>query len=49
MDLVKKQAGTDLVIPEASFEHTRPDGTTEILKTDENGMFKYQGAYLWKS
>lgn len=43
LDLVKKQAGTDLVIPEASFEHTRPDGTTEILKTDENGCLSVKG------
>lgn len=43
LDLVKKQAGTDLVIPEASFEHTRPDGTTEILKTDENGCLSIKG------
>lgn len=42
-DLVKKQAGTDILIPNATFEHRRPDGTTEILSTDENGKLKFQG------
>lgn len=43
LNLVKKQEGTDVVIPGAEFEHTKPDGTTEIMSTDENGSVTFQG------
>lgn len=43
LDLLKKQEGTNIVIPGAKFEHTNPDGTTEILTTDENGKLSFKG------
>lgn len=43
LDLVKKQAGTDIAIPGAEFEHTKPDGTKEVLKTNEEGKLTFKG------
>ena len=43
LDLVKKQEGTDIVIPGAKFEHTKPDGTKETVVTDENGELTLKG------
>ncbi|MBS6521053.1 MAG: hypothetical protein KH359_10540 [Clostridiales bacterium] len=43
LDLVKKQEGTDIVIPGAKFEHTKPDGTKEAVVTDENGELTLKG------
>lgn len=40
IDLLKKQENSDVVIPNATFEHKRPDGTTEVIATDENGWLK---------
>lgn len=43
LELLKKQAGTDVVIPDTEFTHTLPNGTTEILSTDENGKLTIKG------
>lgn len=43
LDLVKKQEGTDIVIPNAEFEHVKPDGTSEKAKTDANGQLSFKG------
>ena len=43
INVTKKQSGTDKVIPDATFKHTKPDGTTETLKTDENGQLSFKG------
>lgn len=43
LDLVKKQEGTDIVIPDAEFEHVKPDGTVEKAMTDENGQLSFKG------
>lgn len=43
LDLVKKQAGTDIAIPGARFEHTKPDGTKETLETDADGRLSFKG------
>ena len=43
LDLVKKQEGTDIVIPDAEFEHVKPDGTVEKAATDENGQLCFKG------
>ncbi len=43
LDLVKKQAGTDIAIPGAKFEHTKPDGTKETLETDTDGKLSFKG------
>ncbi len=43
LDLVKKQAGTDIAIPGAEFEHTKPDGTKETLETDADGKLSFKG------
>ncbi len=43
LDLVKKQAGTDIAIPGAEFEHTKPDGTKETLETDAEGKLSFKG------
>lgn len=43
LDLVKRQEGTDKVIPNAEFQHTKPDGTAEILKTDREGKLTFSG------
>lgn len=43
LNLVKKQEGTDIVIPNAEFKHTKPDGTSEVLKTDSEGKLTFKG------
>ena len=43
LDLVKKQEGTDIVIPDAEFKHVKPDGTVEKAMTDENGQLSFKG------
>lgn len=43
LDLVKKQAGTEIAIPGAKFEHTKPDGTKETLETDTDGKLSFKG------
>ena len=43
LDLVKMQEGTEIAIPNVQFEHTRPDGSTEILVTDSEGKLSIQG------
>lgn len=43
LDLVKKQEGTDIVIPDVEFAHRKPDGTTETVTTDENGELTIKG------
>lgn len=42
LDLKKVQEGTDIPIPGAKFEHTKPDGTKETLTTDENGALTFK-------
>ncbi len=48
LDLVKKQEGTDIVIPDAEFEHIKPDGTVEKATTDENGQLSFKGLQYGK-
>lgn len=43
LNLSKKQQGTEIAISGARFEHTKPDGTTEILTTDANGQLSFKG------
>lgn len=43
LNIVKKEKGKDYVIEGAVFEHTKPDGTTETVTTDENGTCKFKG------
>lgn len=43
ISIVKKQEGTDVVIPNVAFEHKKPNGTTEVLSTDENGKLSFKG------
>ena len=38
LNIVKKLKGTDIVIPGVKFKHTLPDGTTEVVTTDEKGQ-----------
>ena len=48
LDLVKKQEGTNIVIPDAEFEHVKPDGTTEKAKTDASGKLSFKGLQYGK-
>lgn len=48
LDLVKKQEGTDIVIPDAEFEHIKPDDTVEKATTDENGQLSFKGLQYGK-
>lgn len=43
LNLIKKQDGKDIVIPDAEFEHMRPDGTTETMCTNEGGELTFSG------
>ena len=43
LNLKKIQSGTDKAISGAVFEHTKPDGTTETMTTDENGELSFAG------
>ena len=43
LELVKVQEGTDIKIPGAVFEHTKPDGSKERLTTDQNGALTIKG------
>lgn len=43
LNIVKKEKGKDYVIEGAVFEHTKPDGTTETVTTDEKGACKFKG------
>lgn len=43
LNIVKKEKGKDYMIEGAVFEHTKPDGTTETVTTDENGTCKFKG------
>lgn len=43
LKLIKRQSNTDIVIPDAVFEHTKPDGTKETLKADEKGELLFKG------
>lgn len=43
LNLIKKQEKTEIKIPEAEFEHTKPDNTTEVLKTNEEGELEIRG------
>lgn len=42
LDVFKKQEGTEIAIPGAVFEHTKPDGTAETLTTDKNGKLSFK-------
>lgn len=48
LDLVKKQEGKDIVIPNAEFKHTKPDGTSEVVKTDKEGKLVFKGLQYGK-
>lgn len=41
--IVKKQAGSDTLIPNTEFTHVKPDGTTEIVTTNEDGVIIIYG------
>lgn len=43
LDLVKKQEKTKTAIAGAEFLHTKPDGKTEVMKTDTNGTLVFKG------
>ena len=43
LELVKRQEGAEITIPEAVFEHTEPNGNTEKLTTDQNGKLTIKG------
>lgn len=43
LHLVKKQENSEIPIPNAKFEHERPDGTKELVKTNENGQLSLKG------
>lgn len=43
LNLVKKQEGTEITIPEAEFKHVKPDNTTEVLKTNAKGELEIKG------
>lgn len=43
LELFKRQEGSEIAIPEAEFEHLRPDGTKEVIKTDQDGRFVIKG------
>ncbi len=43
LDIVKKEKGTDKVIPGVVFRHTLPDGSTEQVTTDKNGKASFKG------
>lgn len=43
LELVKVQEGTDIKIPGAVFEHTKPDGSKARLTTDQNGALTIKG------
>ncbi len=39
----KVQAGTTITLPNIEFKHTKPDGSSEILKTGNNGEITMRG------
>ncbi len=41
--ITKKQAGIDTLIPNTEFTHIKPDGTIEIITTNENGVVYIYG------
>ena len=43
MDLVKKQEGTEIVIPGVVFEHTTPNGVVSTYTTDNAGTLTIKG------
>ena len=43
MELVKWQEGTQIAIPEVTFEYTNPDGEIEMLTTGKDGKLCMQG------
>ena len=43
LNLVKKQENSEIPIPGVEFEHERPDGTKEIVKTNEKGELSLKG------
>lgn len=42
LNIVKKEKGKDYAIKGAVFEHTKPDGSTETVTTDANGVCKFK-------
>lgn len=42
LNIVKKEKGKEYAIEGAVFEHTKPDGTTETVTTDANGVCKFK-------
>lgn len=43
LNLYKYQSGTNYPVKGATFVHTKPDGSTETLTTDENGFLSFKG------
>lgn len=43
LELIKVQEESEIPIPKAEFEHTRPDGTTERRMTDSSGKLVLKG------
>lgn len=42
LNIVKKEKGKEYAIEGAVFEHVKPDGTTETVTTDANGVCKFK-------
>lgn len=42
LNIVKKEKGKEYAIEGAVFEHVKPDGTTETVTTDPNGVCKFK-------
>ena len=42
LNIVKKEKGKEYAIEGAVFEHVKPDGTTETVTTDTNGVCKFK-------
>lgn len=43
LDLIKKQEGTEIVIPGVTFEHTSPNGVVSTYTTDSAGALSIKG------
>lgn len=42
LNVYKKQEGTEIALPGAVFEHTKPNGEKEYLTTNENGKLTFK-------
>lgn len=48
LNLIKRQEKTEIVIPGAVFEHVKPNGTKEVLRTDADGELTLKGLQYGK-